>query len=550
MEEMLLGGDLDVLTGDYLAELTMHLLGREREKRQDLGYAKTFLTQLRSCLGLALKQGVRLVANAGGANTPELVAAIRKLAAEVGVRPSIAYVRGDDVTAHRGALGFEGAFGAYAYLGAFGIARALESGADIVVTGRVTDASLVVGPAAAHFGWSREDYDALAGATVAGHVIECGTQATGGNYAFFTEISDLRRPGFPIAEIARDGSCVITKHSGTGGEVSVDTVTAQLVYEIQDLRYAGPDVTTRLDSVKVTQVAPDRVKIDGAAGEPPPPDLKVSVTSHGGYRNEMTAVITGRDVAAKADLFKEQFLDAYRECPAELEWRLAGLAADDPETEQASATFLTVLARDEDAGVVGRAFSSAVVEVALSCYPGFFITTPPVAATAYGIFRAGYLAQQTVKHEVVFDGGKVEVIQAPAVTRKLESISGSPPPGMVLAGATQRAPLGTLIAARSGDKGGNANVGLWARSDAAYSWLCGVITESSLPALLPETRDLRVQVAWLPNLRAINIVIEGLLGEGVAFNARFDPQAKGLAEWLRARHVDIPSELLGAERDE
>src|SRR5689334_10722434 len=204
MREMLEGGDLDVLTGDYLAELTMLILARDPAS----GYAKTFLTQLRDCLDLALSRRVPIVSNAGGVNPERLVAAIR----ELGLPAEVALVRGDDLTARAPSLGLGRPLGAHAYLGAFGIARALQSGADVVVTGRVTDASLVVGAAIAHFDWDRTDLDALAGATVAGHVLECGAQATGGNYAFFTELADPLRPGFPLAELHRDGSAVITKH--------------------------------------------------------------------------------------------------------------------------------------------------------------------------------------------------------------------------------------------------------------------------------------------------------------------------------------------------
>ncbi|TAM87555.1 MAG: DUF1446 domain-containing protein, partial [Jatrophihabitans sp.] len=209
MREMLDGGDLDVLTGDYLAELTMLILARDRVKDERLGYAKTFLRQLEACLGTALERGVKIVANAGGLNPAGLAAAVRVLAEELGLDVAVAHVEGDDLRDRAESLGLGSPLAANAYLGAWGIARCLEAGADVVVTGRVTDASLVVGPAAAHFGWARDDWDALAGAVVAGHVIECGAQATGGNYAFFGEIADLRRPGFPIAEIATDGSSVI-----------------------------------------------------------------------------------------------------------------------------------------------------------------------------------------------------------------------------------------------------------------------------------------------------------------------------------------------------
>src|SRR5689334_11040754 len=239
MREMLTGGDLDYLTGDYLAELTMLILARDRAKSPDRGYAKTFLTQLEESLGTALDTGTKIVANAGGLNPAGLAAAVRALAERLGLQVDVAHVEGDDLIARRAEFGFpDDVLAANAYLGAWGIVDCLAGGADVVVTGRVTDASVIVGPAAAHFGWTHTDYDALAGAVAAGHVIECGTQATGGNFAFFTEVPDLMHPGFPIAEIAADGSSVITKHPGTGGLVSVDTVTAQLLYEISGERYA------------------------------------------------------------------------------------------------------------------------------------------------------------------------------------------------------------------------------------------------------------------------------------------------------------------------
>ncbi|MEU7907620.1 acyclic terpene utilization AtuA family protein [Actinoplanes sp. NPDC049118] len=546
MREMLEGGELDVLTGDYLAELTMLILGRDRMADPAAGYARTFLAQLRDCLRLALDRGVRIVANAGGVNPPGLVAAIR----ELGLPARIALVRGDDLTAGAGALGLGSPLGAHAYLGAFGIARALTAGADVVVTGRVTDASLVVGPAIAHFGWGRTDFDALAGATVAGHVIECGTQATGGNYPFFTEIADLVRPGFPIAELHPDGSSVITKHPGTSGAVTVGTVTAQLMYEIDDARYAGPDVTTRLDTVSLRQAGPDRVEITGVRGEAPPPDLKVSCTSIGGYRNEMTVVLTGLDIEAKADLFRRQFEAARGAAdPAEVTWDLARVDAADAPTQQRASALLTVVARDPDEKVAGRAFTNPAVEVALSSYPGFFSTTPPGRAHPYGVFTAGYVAQGVPAHEVVLDG-LVERIAPPPLTRPLEPLAGpAPDPAQREPGTTRRLPLGTLAGARSGDKGGNANVGLWVREDPAYPWLAALITEDSVRELLPETAGLPVRITRLPNLRAVNVVIEGLLGEGVAYHARFDPQAKGLGEWLRSRHVGIPASLLPAKEE-
>ncbi|HEX7537590.1 MAG TPA: acyclic terpene utilization AtuA family protein [Dermatophilaceae bacterium] len=545
MREMLEGGELDLLTGDYLAELTMLILARDRAKDPTTGYAKTFLRQVEQSLGLAIDKGVTLVANAGGVNPAGLAAAVRKLAQRLGLSVRVAYVAGDDLTVRAAGLGLGDPLAAHAYLGAFGIAEGLRAGADVLVTGRVTDASVIIGPAIAHFGWQRKDLDALAGATVAGHIIECGTQATGGNFAFFTEIPDLVRPGFPIAEIHADGSSVITKHPGTGGAVTIDTVLSQLLYEVTDARYAGPDVTTRLDTIRLAEDGPDRVRVTGVRGEAPPPDVKVSCNRIGGYRNEMTLVLTGLDIDAKAALARRQLEDALPARPAELTWTLARTDHPDADSEQASAALLTVVARDTDERAVGRAFSNAAVEIALGSFPGFHAATPPSAGQAYGVFVPGFVPQSVPEHHVVLPDGGRRTIDPPAQTQPLVPLPADEMPyAAQLTGPTRRVPLGLLYGARSGDKGGDANIGLWARSDAAYDWLALTMTVARLRELLPEVSRLTVTRATLPGLRAINFVIEGILGQGVAYNARFDPQAKGLGEWLRSRHVDVPEALL------
>lgn len=555
MREMLEGGPLDVLTGDYLAELTMLILGRDRAKDPSLGYARTFLRQLEDCLGLALDKGVRIVTNAGGLGPHGCAAAVHDLASRLGLDVTVAVVDGDDLTDRAAELGLGTPLAANAYLGGLGIAAACRAGADVVVTGRVTDASVVVGPAIAHFDWGRTEFDAIAGAMAAGHVIECGTQATGGNLSFFREIPHLTRPGFPIAEIRRDGSSVITKHPGTDGAVTVDTVVSQLLYEVQDARYAGPDAVLRLDSLHLEQEGPDRVLISGVRGEAPPPDLKVSCTSIGGYRGELTFVLTGLDIEAKAELARRQVEAALPVRPAELTWTLERTDHDDPDTQARAAATLTVVARDTDERKVGRAFSGAAVEIALASYPGCFLTSPPGGGSPYGVYRPHYVPQHVPAHTVTLPSGERLIIEPPQVTRPLEPLADDPAglggsvrheAGSAAYEPVTRAPLGTIMGARSGDKGGNANVGVWVRSDDEFAWLEAFLTVERLRALLPETRDLPVTRTRLPRLRALNFVVEGLLGEGVAYAARFDPQAKALGEWLRARHVDVPTRFLPA----
>jgi len=546
MHEMLTQGDLDFVTGDYLAELTMLILGRDRMKHPERGYAKTFLTQLEQCLGLAHDKGVRIVANAGGLNPAGLATAVRELADRLGIPATVAHVEGDDLLPRAAELGLGTPLTANAYLGGWGIVECLAGGADVVITGRVTDASVIVGPAAAHFGWGRTDYDRLAGAVVAGHVIECGIQASGGNYAFFTEIptTQMLHPGFPLAEIYPDGSSVITKHPGTGGLVSVDTVTAQLLYEVTGARYANPDVTARMDSVELSSDGPDRVRISGVTGEPPPPTCKVSLNSIGGFRNSTTFVLTGLDIEAKADLLRTQLEAAMTVRPAELEWTLARTDHPDADTEEAASALLHCVVRDPDPANVGRRFSAAGIELALASYPGFCVTAPPGDGQVYGVFTPGYVDATAVPHIAVHaDGTRVDI---PAAAETMELTAAAEPdlPEPLPAGPTRRAPLGSIAGARSGDKGGSANVGVWVRTDEQWRWLAHTLTVAKLRELLPETADLPVTRHVLPKLRAVNFVVEDILGQGVAYQARFDPQAKGLGEWLRSRHLDIPERFL------
>ncbi|MCD2186677.1 acyclic terpene utilization AtuA family protein [Actinomycetospora soli] len=551
--EMLDGGPVDVLCGDYLAELTMLILAKAQAKDPDAGYAKTFLTQMRDVLADCVARGVKVVSNAGGLNPAGLAAAL----SDLGTGARIAYVEGDDL---RGSLEsveppvVGKPVSANAYLGGWGIAEALAAGADVVVTGRVTDASLVVGPAAWWHGWSRDAFDALAGAVVAGHVIECGPQACGGNYAFLDELTDRRYPGFPIAEVEADGSSVITKHPDTGGLVSVGTVTAQLLYEIAAPAYLGPDCTTHFDTIALTQEGGHRVRVSGVRGSAPPETLKVALNDAGGYRNSMTLVLTGLDIEAKAAFAEQMLFEVLggRDRFAEVDVRLLRFDHPDAASNAEATAHLKVTVKDPDPRVVGRSFSNATMELALGGYAGFHTTTPPSAESAFGVYRPAAVPRSAVTQTVVLPDGERRVVVDPPTsgdsTASLLSSSDSNdaflPHGVE--GPTRRVPLGTVVGARSGDKGGNANIGLWARTEAAHVWLQDFLTPDRVRDLLgPEVADLAIEVHPLPNLRAVNVVVHGILGDGVASSTRPDPQAKGLGEYLRSRLVDVPESLVG-----
>ncbi|KQT90696.1 exopolyphosphatase [Marmoricola sp. Leaf446] len=566
MREVLEGGSdgqgVDVVTGDYLAELTMLILGRDRMRDAGLGYARTFVRQAEDCLGLALERGVRIVSNAGGLNPAGLAARLREVAEAQGLSPRIAWVDGDDLAPQAASHGWDDALTANAYLGGWGIARALAAGADVVVTGRVTDASVVVGPAAWHHGWTPADLDALAGAMVAGHVLECGTQATGGNFSGFLDLPRDARPlGFPLAEVAADGSAVVTKHAGTGGAVTVDTVTAQLLYEVQSTHYLGPDVSVDLASVALDQEGPDRVRIAGVRGLPPPERLKVCVNALGGWRNSLELVLTGLDLEEKEAWVRAQLESSLR--ADSVTWSRSGSPVADADTEEAASLRLRVTVRDPDQEVVGKAFTAPGVELALASYPGFTLTAPPGPASPYGVYRAAYVDRAAVTHSVHLPDGSVEVVPEEVAQRPSRRVVADAPGagGLVTglrpssttrdapaAGPTHRVPLGTFVHARSGDKGGDANVGLWVRSGEKQAeraaWLLDLVTPDLVRTLLPEAADLDVEVHPLPNLHGVNVLLRGLLGEGVAASTRFDPQAKAVGEWIRSRHVEIPEELL------
>ncbi|WNI14863.1 acyclic terpene utilization AtuA family protein [Actinacidiphila sp. ITFR-21] len=605
--EMVEGGPIDVLTGDYLAELTMLLLWKARQRDPDGGYAVSFLAQMRDVLGTCLDRGIKIVASAGGLNPAGLARRLREAAAPGGLHPSVAHVEGDDLLDRLPGLQARGhdlahlADGrplagagvtpvtANAYLGGWGIAEALRAGADVVICGRATDASLVVGPAAWAFGWALDDWDRLAGAVTAGHIIECGTQATGGNYSFFTEIPDPVHPGFPIAEVHADGSSVITKHPGTGGAVTVGTVTAQLLYEIGHPSYLNADVVARFDTVALTRQGPDRVAVGPVAGDSAPATLKVCLNHRGGYRSAATCVLTGLDLDAKADFAEAMLLDATG--------GPGGFAAYDLRREHGGeADRLTLTVKDADPETVGRGFFAAVAGTALAGYPGLHLEHAAPKATEYGVYWPALVpAAEVPSHVVLGDGTRLPVpradvqqpsaprasqqaepsgrsgrsgpaspvpVPAPSVPRpgtpRADAVPPAPVPPLsarparpdrpavsgAYRGRTVRLPLGTLVGARSGDKGGDANVGLWATDDETYAWLREYLAVPRLRGLLPETARLQVSRYELANLRALNFVVHGLLGDGVAASTSADPQAKALGERLRGRLADIPERLL------
>ncbi len=561
--EMVTGGPIDVLTGDYLAELTMAILFRQKLKDPSRGYAGSFLRQMEAVMELCLERGIRVVSNAGGLNPRGLAEALQALADKLGLKPVIAYVEGDDLLSRLGELQAQGETFAHldkgitledaaaqpitanAYIGGWSVAAALSRGADIVVAGRLADAALVTGPAAWHFGWARDDWHRLAGAAVAGHIIECGGQATGGNYPFIEEVPSFRQVGFPIAEIHADGSAIITKHPGTGGLVSVGTVTAQLLYEIQGPDYLTPDVTARFDTIRLAPDGPDRVRVSGVEGAPPPGTTKVCLNNFWGYRNAMTLVITGLDVDAKARILEETVVASLggRDQFAVFESQLVRADRPQPTINEEAFAYLRLGVIDPDPAKVAR-FSAAIVELALVNIPGFTATAPPAKGTPAIQHWPTLVANHHICPRVVVGDETIPI----------EPLAGAeiptrPPAAPAEADTNDRdrdgtaLPFGRLFGTRSGDKGGNANLGVWARSEAGFAFLRQFLTVARLKNLLPDLAPYDVERYELPNLGALNFYIRGILGEGVAASLKSDPQAKTLGEYLRVKIIQVPPAL-------
>jgi hypothetical protein len=575
-KEMVTGGTIHVLTGDYLAELTMALLFSMKMKSPGKGYATPFLKQMEEVMGLCLDKGIKVVANAGGLNPQGLADELAKIGRVLGLAPVVATITGDDLLPDLPAFQAKGEpfthldtgvdlkdangtpITANAYLGGWGITRALDMGADIVVGGRIADAALVSGPCAWKFKWKENDWDKLAGAYAAGHIIECGTQATGGNYSFMNEVPSYRNMGFPIAEMHGDGSFVITKHPGTGGLVSKGTITAQLAYEIRTPAYLTPDVTVRFDTLDMVQEGKDRVKISHTRGEPPTPKTKVCINTLWGHRNTMTVVLTGLNIEKKAAVVEETLFELLggKEQFAQVETQLIRSDKENPPTNDLAFAHLRISVMDPDSAKAGKLFSSKLVELALASIPGFTMTSPPSKGSPAirhwpCLISNKFIRQQVHLKDQVVDiepnrPEKEQDIIGPDIQGKGMNPKTAPLPWE--AGPTKRMPFGHLFATRSGDKGGNANLGVWARDPMEFSFLSKFLTIDRLKSLLPELLPHGIERYELPNLLALNFYIKGLLGHGVAASMRSDPQAKTLGEYLRAKTIEVPVSILKTDK--
>ncbi len=566
-KELVDGGPIDVLTGDYLAELTMAILyGQRIQRGDDKGYVGTFLKQIKEVAASCKEKKIKIVSNAGGLNPKSMAGEIEKILDELSIDLKVAYIDGDDLIPRISELKKNGEefsnieknipldesgcepLTANAYLGAWGIKEALDNGADIIVCPRVTDAALVIGPAAWKFKWNRNDYDALAGALAAGHIIECGCQATGGNYSFFKEIDSFDNVGYPIAEIQEDGSFFITKHANTGGLVSKGTVTAQLLYEISSPAYINPDVVAHFDTLKIVDVEKNKVFVSGCRGSSPPKEHKVCVNLSGGFRNGMEIILTGLDIEEKANVFTNTLFNSVggKEQFDEVSIQLHRTDKDDAYTNEEAMASLVISVKSKDPNLVGRLFSAKIIELALANIPGFFAQSGVNTSGPVIVYWPALVKSKYIKEIVHVDGKEIEV--EPTSQLNLEEIYYQKEPvklEKVEIKAEKEIYFGELFGTRSGDKGGCANLGVWAKNSRAFAFLYDFLTVDKLKGLLPDLQKFKIERFELANINSLNFYVHDILQEGVSSNNRKDGQAKSLGEYLRSKKIRVPESIIG-----
>ena len=561
------GGPIDVLTGDYLAELTMAILfGQKMQRGEDKGYVGTFLKQINQIAKSCKEKNIKIVSNAGGLNPKSMAIEIEKILKEQSIDMKVAYIDGDDLmptisnlkksgeefkNIDKGKKLDESGYSpltANAYLGAWGIKEALDKGADIVVCPRVTDAAVVIGPAAWKFNWKRDNYDALAGALAAGHIIECGCQATGGNYAFFKEVESFDNVGYPIAEIYDDGSFYVTKHPDTGGLVSTGTVTAQLLYEINSPAYVNPDVIAHFDTLKIEEVEKDKVFVSGCRGSSPPDKHKVCINLAGGFRNGMEIILTGLDIEDKAKVFTDALFNSVggRKQFDDVSIQLHRTDKENPNSNEEAMASLLVSVKSKDQNLVGRLFSAKIIELALANIPGFFAQGGVKSSGPVIIYWPALVDSKHIKEKVHIDGEEIEVI--PTSQLELDEIYYQKEPikiKKIKKEDEKEIYFGEIYGTRSGDKGGCANLGVWAKNADSFAFLHDFLTVKKLKELLPDLNQYKIERFELANINSLNFYIHDILQDGVSSNDKKDGQAKSLGEYLRAKKVKVPQSIIG-----
>ncbi|KAJ5919372.1 hypothetical protein N7466_010315 [Penicillium verhagenii] len=585
---------VDVIIADFMSEFNMATsAGRrtDQDENPQPAYDLSFLEALEPALGDIAKHGIKLAVNAGVCDTKGLFDVVTKMVRSKGLDLKIAYVTGDEVlpaiqTALSGGASdfrniytderladwkFEPIY-AQCYLGGLGIAAALAEGADIVLCGRVSDASPVIGAAYWYHGWQRDELDKLANAFVAGHLIECSNYVCGGNFTGFKSLENdgdgWTNIGYPIAEISAEGDVVITKQAhSTGGLVTVDTCTSQLLYEIQGPWYYNSDVTAIIDGIHFEQRGINRVAVRGVRSGPPPPTTKVGITARGGFQAEVYWFLTGLDIEAKARMLEAQvrrLLAPSAERFTSLKFDLLGSALPDANTQNRATVPLRIVAQARDADALGpQKFLKLVADDMMQGYPGATLNLDVRQGFPRPIFEyyVTLLPQTSVQHQVHLPWkptARTQLLDIPPPPKTKTYPSRQPSQATTKTdkavdpkldfGPTTRGPLGWIVHARSGDKGSDANCGLWVRHRDEYLWLRSLLSIDTAQELLGDEAQHQKQLAIerfeLPGLQAVHFLFRNLLDRGVGATTTVDYLGKNVAEYLRSRHVDLPVRFL------
>lgn len=574
LRRQLTGGPLDYITMDFLAEITMSILRRQQLKNPELGYARDFVTQLETCLPLIAETGVKVITNAGGINPAALGRKIQAMVRQRGLGLKVGVVYGDDIAGRLDELTAAGeaftnmetgavfapvkdhVISANVYLGAEPVVAALAEGCHIVVTGRVTDTGITLAPMIHEFGWAMDDWDRMAAGIVAGHIIECGAQASGGNLTDWQQVRSFRAIGYPIIEMAADGSFVVTKHKRTGGLVCAKSVKEQLVYEMGDPgQYISPDGVAFFDTIEVRELGRDRVAVGGVRGGPAPERFKVSLAYEDGWKADGEVLVCGPDVRAKAKVIADVFWRKTGHAFAKTHTALVGagsiwpphLAQGEPDEiylrfgvcdpdptkieDFAKALPALILAGPSGMAVSTRGRPRAQQVVA---YWPALLRRDRVAAEVLTLAADGQETHRTITFPVRGEAGEParSGIRPRSLTRR------------VYAGAPRQVPLRRLCYARSGDKGDTSNIGVLARSPRIYEWLAGYLTAARVKRFFGPMVKGTVTRHRLDNLEGFNFLLEGALGGGGTTSLLVDPQGKTLSQALLQMEVEVPSSLL------
>jgi hypothetical protein len=576
LRRQLTGGPLDYVTLDYLAEVTMSILQAQRARNSELGYAGDFLAQMRDCLPLLVERGVTVITNAGGINPLGLGRRIQALARELGLAVTVGVVDGDDILPRLGDLAAGGdplanmetgaplapvrarVTAANVYLGAEPVVRALQAGCQVIVTGRVTDTGITLAPMIHAFGWAADDWDRLAAGVVAGHIIECGAQASGGNFTDWRTVPGLARVGYPIIEMNEDGSFVVTKHRGTGGLVSTATVKEQLVYEMGDPRaYISPDAIARFDTIELAPAGRDRVRVSGVRGAPRPERFKVSMAYDDGWKAAGTVLISGPEAVAKAQAAAAIFWRRLGQRYAAAHTSVVGSGSIWPASLgrcEPDEVLLRLAVRDPDRAKV-EAFGVLLPALILSGPSGMAVTGGRPKPTPVVAYWPALIRRRSVAARVVVlaaGGGEtaqtIEFTDAAPGAAQAPAPAGRRPRVRAWPGRTRRVKLRTLAHARSGDKGDTCNIGVIARSEAVYDWLRESLTAAVVRRFFRGIVKGKVVRHEVPNLLALNFLLEKALGGGGTVSLLLDPQGKTLSQALLEMEVEAPARIVPRER--